>query len=502
MGLFAGILAYLPTVLIILLTTALLVKYIKQLKNGKQQPPKPWWTFPLVGHLPLLGKYPFKTFINMGKRYGDIFMVKLGIWNVLILNNRNLIHEAFVKHFETFAGRPPFFFFELPAGRINIALGEYTSGWKLQRKVANSVLQMYVNGKENHVEELIQNEALNLSFELIKNSENDSINPHKLIEHRVGSIIFQLCYGKLEGDQQNDNFNCLMHSTRTFSDFFAAGNLLDTLPWIRFLIPGTVKQFKSNVKQAVTLREKMVSDRLKTFDGETHRDLTDELIAAVSNLKQNRCVLDETENQLYASLDAIVGAGLDTTATMIEWTVLFMALFPDIQCKIQKEIGTKIGDRKPTYPDRLKLPYTFATMQEVMRIASLIPMGLPHYTTEDVTLRGYFIPQGTVVFSNLYAVSRDAKIFENPEEFHPERFLMENGDIDEEKVEFNLPFGAGRRRCLGEFLAKAAVFVVFTTLLQQCKIEKIPGFKYNLEGELGLTRKPCDFRVNIQHRSV
>ncbi|KAJ8298106.1 hypothetical protein KUTeg_024637 [Tegillarca granosa] len=200
--------------------------------------------------------------------------------------------------------------------------------------------------------------------------------------------------------------------------------------WTSPLRPKTVKQFKDSFQQNVTLREKM-------------------------NLSE------ETENHIYASLDAIVAAGIDTTATMIDWAVLFIALYPDIQCKIQKEIDNKIGDRKPTYSDRFILPYTFSAMQEVLRMTTIVPLGLPHFTTKDVALNGFFIPKGTVVFPNLYAVS------------------------------------PGRRRCLGEFLAKAAIFVVFTTLLQ-----KIAGLRYSLYGELGTTHKPHDYQVKIQHRNV
>lgn len=292
-----------------------------------------------------------------------------------------------------------------------------------------------------------------------------------------------------------------MRNTRSFSDYFAASNLIDTLPWLRFFMPGTVKKFKDNLNESALLRERMVNDHLESFDGKAPRDVTDGFIVSISNLKKNKNLSDQMENYIYASLDAIIGAGLDTTATMIEWAVLYMALYPAIQCKIQKEIANKIGDRKPTFSDRFILPYTFATMQEVLRIATLVPLGLPHFTTKDVALNGFLIPRETLVFPNLYAVSRDVKIFENPEEFQPERFIMENGEIDEEKVEYNLPFGAGRRRCLGEFLAKAAIFVVFTTLLQQCKFEKIPGFKYVLDGELGITHKPLDFKVKILHRN-
>ncbi|KAJ8298105.1 hypothetical protein KUTeg_024636 [Tegillarca granosa] len=154
-----------------------------------------------------------------------------------------------------------------------------------------------------------------------------------------------------------------------------------------------------------------------------------------------------------------------------------MALYPDEQRKIQRDIDEVIGQRK------------------ILRLRTLLPLGLPHATIKDTTLGGYCIPAGTVVIANLYAVSRDESVWENPDEFKPSRFIKENGEIDNEKAEYKLSFGAGRRRCMGEFFAKEALFLIFTTILQQCRIERIPGIKYDLEGKLGISLRPSEYKM-------
>ena len=72
------------------------------------------------------------------------------------------------------------------------------------------------------------------------------------------------------------------------------------------------------------------------------------------------------------------------------------------------------------------LPYTEAVILEVQRCASLVPLGVPHMTHEDVTIDGYTIPEGTVVAANLYSIHRDPRYWKNPEKFDPLRFLDEN----------------------------------------------------------------------------
>ncbi|NWI70083.1 CP2K1 protein, partial [Todus mexicanus] len=109
--------------------------------------------------------------------------------------------------------------------------------------------------------------------------------------------------------------------------------------------------------------------------------------------------------------------------------------------------------------------YTDAVVHEIQRFANIVPMSLPHETTEDVTLKGYFIPKGTYIIPLLASVLQDKSQWEKPDIFYPEHFLDSEGKFV--KKDAFMPFSAGRRICAGETLAKMELFLFFTSLLQR-----------------------------------
>lgn len=116
-----------------------------------------------------------------------------------------------------------------------------------------------------------------------------------------------------------------------------------------------------------------------------------------------------------------------------------------------------------------RLPYTEATIMEVLRISELAPTGVPHATNRETTLKGFTIPKNTVVFANFYAVHRNPKIWDEPVAFIPERFLSADGESVVRHKTW-LPFSVGKRACLGESLARDELFLFTTNLVQNLKI--------------------------------
>lgn len=104
-------------------------------------------------------------------------------------------------------------------------------------------------------------------------------------------------------------------------------------------------------------------------------------------------------------------SGTDTTATLLEWILLYLATYPEVQRKAFKEIEEQIGtERPPNLHDRSNTPYTLAIMEEVMRHCPMAFLNLPHMSLEDVTLNGHFIPKGTQVFTYHLTIHRDEKV--------------------------------------------------------------------------------------------
>ncbi|KAJ1301280.1 hypothetical protein OPQ81_003685 [Rhizoctonia solani] len=151
--------------------------------------------------------------------------------------------------------------------------------------------------------------------------------------------------------------------------------------------------------------------------------------------------------------------GTDTSVSALVTFVLAMVRFPDFQVKAQQEIDAVTGgNRLPTLKDRPALPYVQRLISEVLRWQPVSPIGVPHVVAREDRYRGYRIPKGAIVFGNLWAMSRDERVYPDPEAFDPDRYL--DGAVPV------LPaFGWGSRLCPGIYLADSALFINISSIL-------------------------------------
>ena len=102
-----------------------------------------------------------------------------------------------------------------------------------------------------------------------------------------------------------------------------------------------------------------------------------------------------------------LSSGMDTTSTVLSWSVLFMAHHQDVRRRVRAEIAEKLGaDRQPSYSDRTRMRYTEAVVNEALRFGANSPMALPHRATRAIRVRDWLLPRDTLVMSNLYAAHR------------------------------------------------------------------------------------------------
>jgi len=184
-----------------------------------------------------------------------------------------------------------------------------------------------------------------------------------------------------------------------------------------------------------------------------------------------------SEWQLFNIMSDLFTAGMETTVTTLRWAVLAMIKYPHVQRKVFEEIDAAIGrDKLPAMSDRQSLPYVMATLNEIQRWGNIVPINLAHVNETDFQLGGYNIPKMVEVVPQIAALSSNAKIFPEPEQFRPERFLEADGKTVS-KIEQFTPFSIGKRQCLGEGLARAELFLIFVHLMQQFEFRIPPGAK-------------------------
>ncbi|GFR80902.1 cytochrome P450 2U1, partial [Elysia marginata] len=196
----------------------------------------------------------------------------------------------------------------------------------------------------------------------------------------------------------------------------------------------------------------------------------------------------------------LMTAGTETTSSTIRWFYIFMIHHPHVQKKVQDELDEKIGcGRNPKITDRPKLVYLNATIMETQRFASIIPFGLFHRCNEDTRIGGYTIPKDTHVMTHLDAVLHSEDIWGDPQNFRPERFIGEQGNLL--SPEELAPFSLGRRLCLGEALAKAELFLFLSHILQRYQLApERPGSPPTFDSIMGISLAPAPHNIMLVRR--
>lgn len=232
------------------------------------------------------------------------------------------------------------------------------------------------------------------------------------------------------------------------------------------------------------------------------RDLVDAYI-----VQQKKHETDGKENyfsdqQLVQIMSDIFSAGLETVTSTIEWSILFLILNTKCQDEIQAEIDKVIGrERSPQLEDLARMPYTEATIYEVLRRSNVVALGNAHATLDDATIGGYRIPKGTQVLPNLYGIHMNAKLWHEPDRFEPSRFIVNERA---QKPDYFIPFSVGRRMCLGDVLAKMEVFLFLVGLLQVYDLQVADEDRDcppEVKGTIGISHTPASFRVALKLRS-
>ncbi|CAG7718903.1 unnamed protein product [Allacma fusca] len=243
-------------------------------------------------------------------------------------------------------------------------------------------------------------------------------------------------------------------------------------PWLSNLMPDFtgVTSWIQAYRGLCDFVEGKANDRKQTRVKGQPRDITDAYIDRVEDTKDPASTFFPAKKFFPHSMAAVLVGALDTTSTALEWIIFYLAKYQDVQRKLQQEIlevASKTG--QPALSDRPNLPYTEAVIHEVLRITGLVPMALPHYTSVDAEVSGYFIPKDTLLIQNTWGIQHDPEVWDEPEEFRPERFLDENRKF--RKNENLLIFGTGKRSCLGESIARDQLSLFVARMFQRFSVQ-------------------------------
>ncbi|KAK3607504.1 hypothetical protein CHS0354_031126 [Potamilus streckersoni] len=490
----------LSTFLGFLVVSFLAILFFRYRYHGKM-PPGPAW-IPLVGNVMELTSDPDLRIClrRLQKKYGDIYKLYLGPSPTIVVCGYEAIRELFIKRGIEFSDRPAAV---LPLIILNGAKGiTAVSGdiWKNQRKFILVTLRNFGFGKSK-LEEKIHMEV-GLFLTEIEGLNQKPFQMMAYIQTSVGNVISHLVFG---GHFSHDDprFKTLMNGFNSFLHYVSVGSPVMFMPVLRF-VPGDFFGIKSISRKMQVVKDfvnELIEEHVKKFDEGNIEDFIDAFILEMK--KQN-----ERENNIFTKeyLSAIVMdlfiAGTETTSTTVTWASFYLATRPDIQTRIFEEIKGNVGtERLPSMQDRQNLVYTEAFIMEVLRMSCIVMISISHAPVTDVSFRGYHIPKGMKLLPDIHSVLSDPKIWGDPENFRPERFVSDNGTLL--KPDEFIPFFTGRRNCLGESLARMELLLFISGLVQRFELMPPEGQTLDIkdvDGTFCGTHAPKPFYIRAIRR--
>ncbi|KAK4411614.1 cytochrome [Sesamum angolense] len=374
----------------------------------KRLPPGPRG-LPILGHFHLLGKNPHQDLYHLARKHGPIMGLRVGFVPAVVVSSPAGAELVLKTHDLVFASRPRneaawYISYE----QRNLVFLPYGPYWRNIRKLCT--LKLLSNLRINQFQAMRKAELGLLVSSLKQAAELREIVD---LSARVSG---------LSGDM-----NCLMIFGKKYAD-----KDLDE------------KGFKA-----------VISERLrKIFDGfldkiidehaqnkQEKKETEDFVDTMMSIMESGEAEFEFDRRNVKAVLFDLFIAGVDTSATAIEWALSELIRHPQVMKKLQNELETVVGLDHMVEESHLdKLEYLDFVVKETLRLHPVVPLLIPHESTDDCVIDGFHIPKGSRTMVNIWAIGRDPKVWSDPEVFKPERFIGSNIDLRGHNFQL-IPFG-------------------------------------------------------------
>ncbi|XP_023001248.1 cytochrome P450 71A1-like [Cucurbita maxima] len=429
--------------------------------NLPPSPPK----LPILGNLHQLGRYPHRSLQELSKKYGPLVFLRLGLIPTLVVSSADIVREIFKNHDISFSNRPKstaanLFFY----GYKDVGFSPYGEYWRGLKKICTLEL---LSQRRIHEFQYVREEEVEILVNKVHKASSSglSVNLSELITSTSNNIVSRCIFGeKFEDENGKSRFGELTRRMAKLVVAFSVGDFYPAFGWIDN-ITGLIGQLKETSRALDTFLEQLIEEHKTKKRDDFQGDREDFVDILLQVQQKDDLGFEFTRESLKSVLEDMFIAGTDTTASVLEWAIAELARNPTVMKKAQQEIREVVGKKlKIDSDDIVKMEYLRSVIKESLRVHPPAPLLLPRETSEMVKLGGYCIPSKTRVFFNVWAIQRDPKIWENPEEFIPERFMNNPVDFKGQGCHF-LPFGGGRRICPGMNFAFASIEYVLANLL-------------------------------------
>ncbi|SJL18707.1 related to cytochrome P450 CYP2 subfamily [Armillaria ostoyae] len=495
------------TLLLAILLSGAFVLYRLSLSIFRRRLPLPPGPkrLPFIGNLwnvPRTVDHPWRTYAKWATTYSDIFYLDIPGNPTVVINSAQAAEDLFEKRSGNYSDRPDFTMMKLAGWDFNLGFMRYSNRWRTHRRM----FHQYFQPRAVPAYYPVQLKATSVLLKQLLKSP-DAFAHH--IRHHAGSIIMKTVYG-YDVDPNGDRFVELVD--RAQESIHAVGNvgafLVDYIPILKYLprwMPGAkflrlARAWRKDV-------EEMAEEPFKYTTESVAKGFAPPSLVS-ENLTKTEALENAAHLEIVRNTAAVAfSAGADTTVSAVLSAILAFLLYPEIQAKAQAEVDTVIGHgtRLPNFDDRPQLPYINAIVLEVLRWNPVVPLGVAHRSMKEDVYRGYYIPAGTTVIGNAWAMLHDEKDYPNPLVFDPDRFIPQDGK--EAQPEPTVAFGFGRRTCPGRYLALNTTWIAIASMVSTLSFSKAVDSEGRvIEPSSTYTSKfvslPLPFECRIKARSA
>ncbi|GAB4861036.1 hypothetical protein Ancab_040060 [Ancistrocladus abbreviatus] len=468
-------------------------------------PPEPSGSWPVIGHLRFLGASDLShiTLSNLADKYGPIFMVKLGVNQVLVISNKDMARECLADNEGVFLNRPHTAAVEHMAYRgATVGFSPYGSYWREMRKLV--MLELHASHRLERLKHLRTSEvrsAIKSVHERISCSESGvsstsngiTIDISRWFEDINLNVMARLLAGK---DFEDDEYDRYHKAVREFFHMFGAFVISDIFPFLRWLdIGGCEKAMKRTARELDNLIQGWLDEHKRERDStpdhegarKSDKDFIDVMLDKFGQTVHEKSSDFDSDTAIKATCLAMTLAGTDGQSATLTWALSLLLNKRSALKKVQDELDIHVGkERLVDESDMKNLIYLQVVVKETLRLYPPVPLSAPREAVTDCIVGGYHVPARTRLFVNLYKIHRDPQMWQDPCEFHPERFMTTHENVDLKGNNFELiPFGSGKRVCPGISFALQIIQFTLASLLQGFEITTPVDGRIDMAESLG-----------------
>ncbi|KDP29948.1 hypothetical protein JCGZ_18517 [Jatropha curcas] len=483
----------------VILFSFFLISRKRSANNKKRLPPEAAGGWPIVGHLPLLSlsKAPYITLGKIADKLGPLFTIRLGVHRALIVSSWEMAKECYSTNDEAFASRPKALFFDVMGyNYAMIGATPYGEYWRQIRKISTlKLLSNYRLDLLRHVRETEVKEAVGgLYKKWMKNKSSSGklvvemknwfwdLNLNVILKMVVGKRYVEYINGEDESNEESDTWQ---NTVRDFFELAGKFAVSDALPFLRWLdVGGVEKAMKKTMTDMDEIMDRWLQEHKQKKAKPEEEDLMDVLMSALDD--ENTLFTQDAGTINKATCLSLILAASDIVRAALTWTLSLILNNPNVLKKAKQELYTHIGqDRQVQDSDVKNLVYLQAIVKEALRLYPPGPVSVPRECIKDCSVGGYHIPAGTRLIVNISRIHRDPRVWSNPSEFEPERFLSMNIDVKGKNPEL-IPFGSGRRMCPGATFALQILNLTLASFLHAFEIETPSGKPVDMSEGTGI----------------